>query len=82
MTVEGEFRIANEFASVTVRKVRTRNGERIEIESNGLGLKVQLDSLALESLTWQTPDVYSLLLATPLEPHRCMEHTAKGVNAI
>jgi hypothetical protein len=70
MSAEPEFRIANEFASVTVRKIRTRNGERIEIESNGLGLKIQLDSLALESLTWQSPEMFSQFLSTPLEPHK------------
>ncbi|MBP3961180.1 dihydrodiol dehydrogenase [Paenibacillus lignilyticus] len=69
MSAEQEIRIANEFASVTVRKIRTRNGERLEIISNGLGLQVSLDPLSLESLTWQHADMYSSLLQTPLEPY-------------
>lgn len=67
--IEPEIRIANEFASVTVRKVKTRNGERLEIISIGLGLQVSLDPLSLESLTWQRADMYSALLQTPLEPY-------------
>ncbi|WP_225446254.1 hypothetical protein [Paenibacillus rhizovicinus] len=70
MGTDQEIRIANEFASVTVRKVRTRNGERLEIVSNGLGLSICLDPLALESLTWQSADMFSVLLQTPLEPYR------------
>ncbi|SDW57930.1 hypothetical protein [Paenibacillus sp. CF384] len=69
MSADQEIRIANEFASVTVRKIRTRNGERLEIVSNGLGLQVSLDPLSLESLTWQHADMYSSLLQTPLEPY-------------
>jgi hypothetical protein len=63
-----ELRISNEFASVTVRKVFTRNGERLEIESKGLDLRIRLDALQLESLTWQRADLFSALLQTPLEP--------------
>ena len=65
-----EFRIANEFASVTIRKVTTKNGERLEIASNGLGLSITIDALQLESLTWQDPDIFSTFLETPMEPLR------------
>ncbi len=57
--------IANEFAAVQVRKVRTRNGERLEIASTRLGHSVRLDALELESLTWQSPDFFSQLLSKP-----------------
>jgi hypothetical protein len=63
-----EIRISNEFASILIRKVSTRNGERLEIESPGLGLLIKLDALQLESLTWQNSDFFSMLLANPLEP--------------
>lgn len=57
--------IANEFALVRVRKVYTRNGERLEIEAPKLGLRIRLDALELESLTWQTTDTFSKFLETP-----------------
>jgi len=57
--------IANEFALVKVRKVYTRNGERLEIEAPKLGMRIRLDALELESLTWQTTDTFSKFLETP-----------------
>jgi hypothetical protein len=57
--------IANEFAFVRVRKIWTRNGERLELESVRLGSKIQLDALELESLTWQSHDTFSGFLETP-----------------
>ena len=67
---EPEIKISNEFASVIVRKVRTRNGERLEIESPGLDLRIRLDALQVESITWQEPEFFSQLLENPLEPKR------------
>ncbi|WP_121610835.1 dihydrodiol dehydrogenase [Mesobacillus foraminis] len=64
---EQEIRISNEFASIIVRKVRTRNGERLEIESPGLDLRIRLDALQMESIVWQKPEFFSELLANPLE---------------
>lgn len=67
--MENEYvEIANEFALVQVRKVRTRNGERLEICAPKQGLKVYLDALLLESLTWQTPETFSKFLDTPMGP--------------
>jgi len=43
--------ISNEFASVEVRKVATRNGERLQIRSMGKQTTVRLDAIALEALT-------------------------------
>jgi hypothetical protein len=60
--------IANEFTTVQVRKVYTRNGERLEIESKKLGFVIRLDAMQLESLTWQQPELFSKLLETPLGP--------------
>jgi hypothetical protein len=64
----GWLTISNEFTSVRVRKERTRNGERLEIVSSKLGSAIRLDSLELESLTWQTPAAFSRLLETPYGP--------------
>ena len=57
--------IGNEFATVTVEKVATRNGERLRIHSPRLNTSVELDALALESLTWQPPETFSRFLEQP-----------------
>jgi hypothetical protein len=60
--------VGNEFAVVSVRKVYTRNGERLEIASPRLGYAIRLDALALESLTWQTMDTFTKFLEEPFGP--------------
>jgi hypothetical protein len=60
--------LANEYASVQVRKVYTRNGVRLEIVAPQLGRGIRLCPLELESLTWQTHDTFSEFLRTPFGP--------------
>jgi hypothetical protein len=60
--------LSNEFAQVTVRRVRTRNGVRLEIRSPRLGRAVTLCPLELESLTWQDETTFSRFLRTPFGP--------------
>jgi hypothetical protein len=60
--------IGNEFATVMARRVRTRNGGRLEIRSPKRELSIFLDATVLDGLTWQTAESMSLLLETPLEP--------------
>lgn len=60
--------IGNEFATVMVRRVRTRNGGRLEIRSPKRELSIFLDATVLDGLTWQTAESMSLLLESPLEP--------------
>ena len=68
-TVEApEIELANEYAHVIVRKVRTRNGERLEISSPRLHRSIRICPLELEALTWQTPEVFSTFLQTPFGP--------------
>ncbi len=64
----GEIIIADEHGAVRVRKVKTRNGERLELHSLEHGRSVRLDALALESLTWQTMDTFSAFLRDPFGP--------------
>ena len=56
---EQVIRISNEFADICVRKVYTRNGERLEIAAHRRGYRILLDAVSLESLTWQPPDTFS-----------------------
>ncbi|MFF4259922.1 dihydrodiol dehydrogenase [Streptomyces sp. NPDC001663] len=51
--------ISNEFADIRVRKVYTRNGERLEIHAPRRGYRILLDAVELESLTWQTAETFS-----------------------
>jgi hypothetical protein len=73
MDSNGWLTIGNEFTSVRVRMVRTRNGERLEIRSPKLGLSIRLDPLELESLTWQDAKTFSRLLETPYGPEEDTE---------
>jgi hypothetical protein len=66
--VSGALLIANEFAEVTVQKVHTHNGVRLEVRSPRLGRSILLDALQLESLTWQEPALFSALLDEPFGP--------------
>jgi hypothetical protein len=60
--------LVNEFATVRISRVETRNGARLEISSQRLGYSIQLDAIALESLTWQPMETFSRFLETPLGP--------------
>ncbi len=60
--------VANEFAEVRVRLVRTRNGARLLVESPKSGQWVTLCPLELESLTWQNTATFSAMIGTPFAP--------------
>ncbi|MEH7113184.1 hypothetical protein V7124_12465 [Neobacillus niacini] len=51
--------VANEFTCVHVRKIHTKNGEMIEIESKKNDGKITLDAMQLESLTLLSPEHFS-----------------------
>jgi hypothetical protein len=59
--------VSNESAIALVRKVRTRNGVRLEIHSPEKDRRVYLDPLVLESLAWQTPKTFADTLEDPPE---------------
>ena len=67
-TPDREFELTNEFATVRVMRVHTRNGVRLQISSPRLGRVIRLDPLALESLTWQTNQTFSEFLRQPFGP--------------
>jgi hypothetical protein len=60
--------LASEYAAVSVRKVHTRNGVRLEIVAPRLGRGIRLCPLELETLTWQTHETFSGFLETPFGP--------------
>lgn len=59
---ESEYPIANEFARVTVRKVYTRNGERLEIHAPFYKALIHLDPLQLEALARNDWELSSALI--------------------
>jgi RecB family endonuclease NucS len=65
---EGELTISNEFTSVRLRKIRTRNGEVLQIESLRVDHVARLDALVLESLTWRSQEDLAKGLETPFGP--------------
>jgi hypothetical protein len=60
--------LANEFAEIRLRKVRTRNGARLLISSPRSGQWVTLCPLELEALTWQSVEVFSAMVGHPYGP--------------
>lgn len=62
--------ISSEFSVVSVQKVQTRNGERLEIVAPKLGYRIRLDSIVLESLTWQKPETFSKFLENSWAPSK------------
>lgn len=58
--------IGNEFTGVFVRKVRTRQGERLEIEMPKTGRSILLDAMQLEILVAQQPERFTELFQREL----------------
>ena len=63
-----ELELSNEFAKVRIKRVETHNGARVKIHSPRLQGSIELDAIALESLTWQTMETFSRLLSAPDRP--------------
>lgn len=59
------FEVSNEFATVKIRIVETRHGQRLEIASPELERSIRLSSIELESLTWQDHETFTEFLETP-----------------
>ncbi|MGC1210365.1 MAG: hypothetical protein WA890_03730 [Micromonospora sp.] len=62
-SMPGPIVVSNEFADVVVTQVRSRNGVRLDIWSPRRGSRIQLDAVALDCLSYQSPDVITQMLA-------------------
>lgn len=60
------FGVANEFTGVVVRKVMTRNGERLELTTPKFGYRVLLDAMQLEVISTLAPEKFNELFARNL----------------
>ncbi|SDX64604.1 hypothetical protein [Halobellus clavatus] len=58
--IDEETEVRSEDAAVTVRRIRTPKGERLELRTDDDVLRA--DALGLESLSWQDLDVFSEFL--------------------
>jgi len=72
----GAIEFGNEFTRVRVELVPTRNGARLRISVPASGRHISLCPLELESLTWQEPEFFSRLLATPFGPEPAADEAA------
>jgi hypothetical protein len=72
--------ISNKTAVALVRKVRTRNGVRLEIYSPETDRRVYLDPLLIESLSWQTAETFSDTLQDPPENSHAEEVEERRVS--
>lgn len=60
------FTIGNEFSVVNVRKVMTRNGERLELTVPKREYRILLDAMQLEIISAQNPEKFSELFSRQL----------------
>lgn len=58
--------IGNEFTGVQVRKVFTRNGERLQVHVPAKGYDVLLDAMQLEIIAAQDPEQFTWLFQRKL----------------
>lgn len=73
VTVVAEFDVSTADRTATVRKLKTRKGERLEIEAPSEGTSLRVDALGLESLAWQEIDTVSRHLSDGDEMYRLDE---------
>lgn len=81
--------VADDHTSVRISKVLSRCGARLEIDSRRTGATVRLDSLELESLSWQNRDTFRTLVesnglgeemeTTPTFPEMTADTQAKAI---
>lgn len=69
--------IANEFTGVLVRKMLTRNGERLEVTTPKSGHRVLLDAMQLEIISTLKPEAFTELIARRLGSHAETESKPK-----
>jgi hypothetical protein len=63
------FGIGNEFTGVQVRKVWTKQGERLELTVPRSGRRILLDAMQLEIVAAQEPEKFTELFAAHLDAH-------------
>ncbi|MGW6172153.1 hypothetical protein ACWF5H_01550 [Arthrobacter sp. NPDC055138] len=70
------FGIGNEFAGVSVRKVYTRNGERLELLVPRTETRILLDAMQLEIISLQNPETFSRMYQKHLGADETLEDQA------
>lgn len=72
------FGIGNEFTGVQVRKVWTRNGERLEVLVPTKNRSILLDAMQLEIIAAQEPEQFSWLFERQLGSDLRAEDASEG----
>lgn len=75
VTVVAEFDVSNADRTAIVRRLKTRKGERLEIEAPSEGTSLRVDALGLESLAWQETNAVSRYLPDSDEMRRLDEES-------
>ncbi|RQG86954.1 hypothetical protein EA462_14955 [Natrarchaeobius halalkaliphilus] len=65
VTAEPLVRLTERGISISVRRIETPRGERLEFDVEDTDTAIRLDAIALECLTWQSED--SFLESVPVE---------------
>ena len=78
---EAYFGIGNEFTGAHIRKVRTRQGERLEVFIPKNNTRILLDAMQLEILAEQDAELFTRLIAAKLDQqgddHHSEEHAPR-----
>lgn len=62
VSVVDEFSVSSGGQTATLRKLKTKKGERLEIESPSGDETLRVDALGLESLSWQETEIFDRFL--------------------
>ena len=74
VATETYFGIGNEFTGARVRKVRTRQGERLEVFIPKNSTRILLDAMQLEILAEQDATLFTTLIASRLDQQQSSDH--------
>lgn len=72
--------LSDDVHTVEIRKVITRNGERLEIATVDTTNRIQIDPLGLESLSWQHPRELAQLLRSEYMPSHDNTESGSVIN--
>ena len=75
---ESYFGIGNEFTGAHIRKVRTRQGERLEVFIPKNNTRILLDAMQLEILAEQDATLFTRLIASKLDREQSGDHHLSG----
>lgn len=67
-TIVESFDLSNEYADTHIRKIRTSEGDRLQVQAPVAGFELLADARGLQALATQDPGLFSQFLETPHGP--------------